>query len=257
MLWLCLVVLLLDSESSWIAPRWNRPQRIYWGAYILHWIALDSFSLCLSQQLPLLVLVSNTLPICFWIESIQLMSFSCEEMKWGRLFCSAFFGWHWLSTGITVLDEDGNALGKSKKAGFYALTQVSISRVCTSFACLSVPPIILGALLRPKAIQSRPALHLPITLGKPSSHSCWCNFRSDCWYHVFLSSSGNCSLPPGKSPKFEPLTVQWCEVSPKKLEPEFHNLKDRNGKPIEKVIYNRGLWENRVRNAAVIFYQFQ
>lgn len=37
------------------------------------------------------------------------------------------------------------------------------------------------------------------------------------------------------------LFPQNYEISPLKLEPEFHNLKDKNGKAIEKVFFNKGL----------------
>jgi hypothetical protein len=34
---------------------------------------------------------------------------------------------------------------------------------------------------------------------------------------------------------------QYVEVDPKKLEKEFHDLKDKNGKPITSIYFNKGL----------------
>lgn len=69
-------------------------------------------------------------------------------------------------SGIIVRDAPkGEELGKSEKAGLYALTQVSISRVLTSFACLSVPPIVMGGFMALNSIKSKPAIQTPLNLG--------------------------------------------------------------------------------------------
>jgi len=125
--------------------------------------------------------------------------------------------WNEAKQGISVSDENGKELGKSKKAGLYALSQVAFSRVATSFPCLLFPPLIMNYVDKTNFIKKSPAFRQPINLGVIT-------------LLLFTALPAAVAIFP-----------QRASISPKKLEAEFHNLKDNKGKPLDVVYYNKGL----------------
>jgi len=119
--------------------------------------------------------------------------------------------------GITVKDQYGKELGKSKNAGLNALQQVAVTRAVLPLPVLIFPPIIMSWLEQRKFMQGNPKLKTPAEL-------------------VVISAMLWAGLPLAIA-----LFPQQSELSVKKLEPQFHSLRDQNGKPIEKVYFNKGL----------------
>eukprot|EP01114_Cavostelium_apophysatum_P014078 TRINITY_DN3556_c0_g1_i1.p1 TRINITY_DN3556_c0_g1~~TRINITY_DN3556_c0_g1_i1.p1 ORF type:complete len:350 (-),score=42.55 TRINITY_DN3556_c0_g1_i1:9-1013(-) len=125
--------------------------------------------------------------------------------------------WNEAKEGISVRDAEGNDLGKSKQAGFNALTQVATSRVLTALPVLTFPQIIMSGLERTSFVKRYPVVVTPLNLAV---------IAGILWTALPVAIA---AFP------------QKVAISPQKLEPQFHNLKDKNGKPIEVVYYNKGL----------------
>jgi len=125
--------------------------------------------------------------------------------------------WNEVKEGISVKDAEGNDLGRSGIAGFNALSQVAFSRVMTSFPVLLFPPIIMSFFEKMEFVKKNPRVILPINLA-------------------VISTMLWTALPAAVA-----IFPQIVETPANKLEPKFHNLKDKNGRPIETVYYNRGL----------------
>jgi len=119
--------------------------------------------------------------------------------------------WNETRKGIAVFDKNGNEVGKSKVAGFNALTQVAISRVATSFPCLILPPVIMNYLEGTKLLRNTPVLKGPVNLA-------------------VITLTLLTALPASVA-----IFPQVVQIAPRKLESEFHNSKE------EKLYYNKGL----------------
>jgi hypothetical protein len=125
-----------------------------------------------------------------------------------------------LVNGIDIKDKDGNVLGKSVKAGRAAVAQTIISRVLLCVPLLVLPPAIMAPLENSAALKE--------ALKKP-----------------LYNNSLNVALVAATCL----LAVPWCiglfpqfaSMDVKKVEPKFHNLKDKDGNPITRVYYNKGL----------------
>lgn len=121
-----------------------------------------------------------------------------------------------MTEGIAVQDKDGNVVGKSQRAGLFALTQTSISRCLTTAMVMAVPPIIMAGAEK-TLLKRYPKLHWPVNLG-------------------VITGMLFAALPIAIA-----VFPQNCSVSAKLLEPQFHNLKDAKGNPIDTLSYNKGL----------------
>jgi len=73
--------------------------------------------------------------------------------------------WNELRDGITIRDAKGNDLGKSPIAGFYACSQVAISRCLSSLPCLTIPPFAMAYLEKTAWLKKNPQFRTPINLG--------------------------------------------------------------------------------------------
>ncbi|KAJ3079016.1 hypothetical protein HK100_010534, partial [Physocladia obscura] len=69
-----------------------------------------------------------------------------------------------ISEGISVIDSNGEVVGKSQSAGWSAISQVAVSRVATAFPAVFLPSIIMGQLEKTKFLKSNPRLHAPVNL---------------------------------------------------------------------------------------------
>lgn len=104
-----------------------------------------------------------------------------------------------LEEGISVMDEDGNAIGFSKIAARHALMETALTRVVLPVPILVLPPIIMSFLEKTRMLQARPRLTLPV-------HSLVC-----------LAAFGF-ALPLAIS-----LFPQISEIETSKLEPEIQS----------------------------------
>lgn len=121
--------------------------------------------------------------------------------------------------GIDVFDKEGESLGKSKKAAFYAVGETALSRVINASPIMVIPPLVLMRLQKQNWLRTRPKLTIPVNLGL-----------------ITLTSLIALPLAIGVFPARE-------KISPFKLEPQFHHLKDKSDQPIVEVEFNRGLQE--------------
>ncbi|KYQ94203.1 sideroflexin [Tieghemostelium lacteum] len=119
--------------------------------------------------------------------------------------------------GIDVRDKDGNVYGKSKVAGREAVYKVAFSRAATSFPALLLPNIVMTLFEKLKFVQNYPKVKMPLNLA-------------------VIGVIFNTSLPAAIA-----MFPQESVISVDNLEPEFKNLKDKNGNPITELIYNKGL----------------
>ncbi|KAJ3172304.1 hypothetical protein HK101_011160, partial [Irineochytrium annulatum] len=113
-----------------------------------------------------------------------------------------------LTEGISVLDKDGNVVGKSQKAGFNAISQVAVSRVATAFPAVFLPGLIMTRLERTAFVRSNPRLAMPLNLA-------------------VICGSLMAALPCAVA-----IYPQVAEVPVAKLEPRFQGLRDKDGAPI-------------------------
>lgn len=119
--------------------------------------------------------------------------------------------------GIDVFTKEGQSVGKSKEAGFSAVSQVAISRILTNAPVLILPPVILGRLEKTDFIRQRPKLVVPLNFG-------------------LIALSLMTALPAAIA-----VFPQIGELQTANMEKEFQDLKDVDGKPITKLYFNKGL----------------
>ncbi len=124
--------------------------------------------------------------------------------------------------GITVYDEEGNAMGTSVAAGRACLAQVALTRAALPVPILLVPPFLLDALRERTALGPLMARSLParvlVELGVLS---------------VFLQLA----LAPAVA-LFPPMGT----LTPDELEPRFRGMVSPTTKrPIERFVYSKGV----------------
>lgn len=123
-----------------------------------------------------------------------------------------------LKKGISVYDKDGNDLGSSKKAAFYAVGETAASRVINAAPVMAIPPLILVRLQKTRLLRGRSKLaETAVNIGL-----------------IFVTAL--VALPPALA-----VFPQREIMATEELEKEFHNLKDKNGNKIDQVEFNRGI----------------
>jgi sideroflexin-5 len=122
-----------------------------------------------------------------------------------------------LVDGIAVMNDQGEVVGTSQRAGWMAVSQVAISRLATSFPCLTLPPLLMAPLDRTKLLQSYPGLGFAANL-------------------ILITATMMTALPAAVA-----LFPQYGSVSVDQLEPRFHDLRDKRGARVTHVIYNKGI----------------
>ncbi|KAF6006205.1 putative alpha-isopropylmalate carrier [Brettanomyces bruxellensis] len=119
--------------------------------------------------------------------------------------------------GISVYDDDGRDLGSSKKAAFEAVGETAASRVINATPIMVIPPLLLVRLqrgfLRGRGLMAETATNLGL---------------------IALTSFAVLPFALAVFP-------QKRTISTDRLEDKFHDLKDKDGNLITKVIFNRGL----------------
>mmetsp|Transcript_22898 Transcript_22898/g.54112 ORF Transcript_22898/g.54112 Transcript_22898/m.54112 type:complete len:127 (+) Transcript_22898:289-669(+) len=101
--------------------------------------------------------------------------------------------------------------------GKYALMQTALTRAVLPIPVILFPGYVIGACERTSFMKARPRLRVPMQLGVITS---------------FLM---------GALPVAVGLFPQEASIAATKLEPEFHNLADNEGKPIRTVFFNKGV----------------
>lgn len=90
----------------------------------------------------------------------------------------------------------------------------------------------MSALDRIKFFRTNPKMKIPLNLGTPQQiHSSITNYTAALIGSIFVTS-----LPAATA-----LFPQQSTISVDKLEPQFQNLKNSKGTPIQTVYYNKGL----------------
>ena len=126
-------------------------------------------------------------------------------------------------------DKDGKEVGKSSKAGIMACSQVAFSRCMSSLPCLTIPPVLMGWLENTSLLKKHPSLATPINFG----------MKFVCRIFTIIVTIGVLLLTA--LPVAVAVFPQEAQVPVSKLEPQFQKMKDRTGKPLEFVYFNRGL----------------
>ncbi|CAI2029809.1 hypothetical protein SEUBUCD646_0H03020 [Saccharomyces eubayanus] len=119
--------------------------------------------------------------------------------------------------GISVFDANGDEVGKSKKAAFMAVGETALSRVINATPTMVIPPLLLVRLQR------------GVLKGKSLGVQTLANL-------ALISVTMFSALPFALG-----IFPQRQSIHLSKLEPELHDKKDKDGKTIEKVYFNRGI----------------
>jgi hypothetical protein len=140
--------------------------------------------------------------------------FAVAAANWSNVY---LMRWNEIKYGIDVFDEQGEIRGKSKTAGSDGLVKVAISRLLTPVPVMTLPPLFFFALNKTSLLKKFPRLTVPINLG-------------------LIALCLGTGLPVAIA-----LFPQVSTIATSRLEPEFQNLRDKNGVPITQLYYNKGI----------------
>ncbi|CDR42106.1 CYFA0S08e03686g1_1 [Cyberlindnera fabianii] len=122
-----------------------------------------------------------------------------------------------IKKGISVFDEEGNEVGTSKTAAIYAVGETAASRVINATPVMVIPPLILVKLqkgfLKGKGMFAQTAANLGV---------------------IAVTAFAVLPFALAVFPQYQPISVT-------KLEKELQGKKDKDGKDIETVYFNRGI----------------
>eukprot|EP01100_Stratorugosa_tubuloviscum_P015793 TRINITY_DN944_c1_g1_i1.p1 TRINITY_DN944_c1_g1~~TRINITY_DN944_c1_g1_i1.p1 ORF type:complete len:338 (+),score=154.73 TRINITY_DN944_c1_g1_i1:87-1100(+) len=122
-----------------------------------------------------------------------------------------------ITEGIHVKDEQGNLIGTSKLAAKSAVIETALTRAFLPAPVLLMPPILMTIIELTSFLNKFPKLRLPVNA-------------------LVCCGSFGFALPIAIS-----MFPQTSIIEVSKLEPEFANQLDKNGKPIIYLYYNKGL----------------
>lgn len=122
-----------------------------------------------------------------------------------------------IQKGISVFDEHGEEVGKSKKAAFFAVGETALSRVINATPTMVIPPLILVRLQRGFLKNKSMGFQTLVNLG-------------------LIATTMFSALPFALA-----IFPQKQAIQLKSLEDDLHGKKDKNGKEIETVYFNRGI----------------
>ncbi|EPQ29819.1 uncharacterized protein PFL1_02492 [Pseudozyma flocculosa PF-1] len=129
--------------------------------------------------------------------------------------------WKEIKNGVSVFrrDHEGNRIkvGDSSAAGKRAVAMTAASRVLTNIPTLILPPLAMAYLQRKRIVPSG---------------GLWARATD----LTLIGTSLLVFLPPAIA-----TFPQVATISPSKLEPRFHNIKDDDGKPVDTLEFNKGL----------------
>lgn len=119
--------------------------------------------------------------------------------------------------GITVYDKHGDDVGKSKKAAFLAVGETALSRVINATPIMVIPPLLLVKLQKGVLKGKSMGVQTVANLG-------------------LILATSFAALPFALA-----VFPQYQSIHVNKLEKELCGKKDKNGEPIDKVYFNRGI----------------
>ncbi|KAI0465330.1 putative alpha-isopropylmalate carrier [Komagataella kurtzmanii] len=122
-----------------------------------------------------------------------------------------------IKKGISVFDQDGNDVGLSKKAAFYAVGETAASRVINATPIMVIPPLILVKLQK------------GFLKGKGVGIQTFTNIGLICATSLIVLPFALAVFP------------QRQQIHVSKLETKFHNLTDSRGNKLDTVEFNRGI----------------
>lgn len=122
-----------------------------------------------------------------------------------------------LRKGVQVSDAEGKVHGSSVVAAQHGLAQCSLARVLWNIPTLIIPPIVVSQLDKTSLFKGRPRTRLS-----------------------FLTALSTAAVVVGLYPA-QAVFAQKASIPAASLEPQFQNLKDSRGQPIQKFFYNKGL----------------
>ncbi|KAL3233519.1 Sideroflexin FSF1 [Nakaseomyces bracarensis] len=122
-----------------------------------------------------------------------------------------------IQKGISVFDEDGNEVGLSKRAAFLAVGETALSRVINATPTMVIPPLLLVKFQKGFLKGKSKGVQTLVNLG-------------------LIATTMFAALPFALA-----VFPQRQAIQVSKLESELQDKKDKNGKQIEKVYFNRGI----------------
>lgn len=123
-----------------------------------------------------------------------------------------------IKKGITVFNDDGEGVGTSRSAAIHAVGETAASRVINATPVMAIPPLILVKLQKTRFLKGKPkAVEILTNIGL-----------------IFATSL--VALPFALA-----VFPQKRRIAVSSLESEFHDLKDKDGKKIEYLEFNRGI----------------
>lgn len=127
-----------------------------------------------------------------------------------------------LKNGITVEDENGNVVGKSRLAAGYGITQVVLSRIVMAAPGMLILPVIMEKLERRDWFRRLSVLHAPFQ-----------TMMVGCFLIIMVPTA--CGLFPQRA------SIQTSVI--RKLEPESYQKIKENTKGVipERIYFNKGL----------------
>ena len=120
-------------------------------------------------------------------------------------------------SGVNVYDQDGNCLGKSRRAGVFAVASCLASRILAAAPNHLVPPILMEKCKQQQWLIRNPRLRLPLLL-------------------IMVGGAIQFSVPITFG-----LFRQEARVHVKYLELQFQQRRNRNEEHISHVTYNKGV----------------
>lgn len=119
--------------------------------------------------------------------------------------------------GVHVYDENGDLVGKSKRAGALAVASCIAGRIFAAAPILIVPPLLMRRLEAKPLLTRNPWLRVPILLG-------------------LVGTAIQFSVPVTFG-----LFRQTAQVHLKYLEPELASATRKDGQRVDVVSYNKGI----------------
>lgn len=160
--------------------------------------------------------------------------------------------------GATLTDSDGRAVGHSVIAGRSVVTQTALSRgLFIPMPVLLLPPLLMTGLQRLRLVPANPRLKLGLEVRTPTyvdradmqSRSSIRVYASHCGSDmpmcalygvvaqlVVITSCLGAALPMAMG-----MFPQRAAFKTSDLEPQFHNLIDKQGRKIDTLYSNKGL----------------
>lgn len=122
-----------------------------------------------------------------------------------------------LQEGVSLLDQNGNKVGQSKKAATWGIAAVCVSRILMASPGMVLPPIVMNILEKRGTLRRMPWIAAPLQVAL-------------CGVCLTFATPACCALFPQKS-----------SIAVSSLEPEVQDKIHQNPSMPKTVYYNKGL----------------